>query len=38
MGISSERVTISEGFINGLTDNDHMLGAEVENNGVKRVV
>jgi len=38
MGITSERVTRSEGFITGLTDNDHMLVAEVEEEGVKRVV
>lgn len=38
MGITSERVTSTEGFINGLTDNDHILVAEVEENGVKTVV
>ena len=38
MGIISERVTRTEGFINGLTDNDHMLVAEVEEDGVKIVV
>jgi putative acetyltransferase len=38
MGIISERATRTESFISGLTDNDHMLVAEVEENGVKRVV
>ena len=38
MGITSERVTRTQGFINGLTENDHMLVAEVEEDGVKRVV
>ncbi|MBU3144045.1 GNAT family N-acetyltransferase [Clostridium sp. CF012] len=38
MSITSERVTRTQGFINGLTDNDHMLVAEVEEDGVKRVV
>lgn len=38
MGIISERITRTEKFISGLTDNDHMLVAEVEENGVKRVV
>ena len=38
MGIISERITRAEGIINGLTDNDHMLVAEVDENGVKRVV
>ena len=38
MAITSERVTRSEGFITGLTDNDHMLVSEVEEDGSKRVV
>ena len=38
MGITSERVTRTQSFINGLTDNDHMLVAEVEEDGNKRVV
>lgn len=38
MGIASERVVRTQGFINGLTDNDHMLVAEVEKDGVKIVV
>ena len=38
MGIISERVTGTEAFINGLTLNDHMLVAEVEEEGIKRVV
>ena len=38
MGITSERVTRSQSFISGLTDNDHMLVAEVEEDGGKRVV
>ena len=38
MGITSERVTRTQSFINGLTENDHMLVAEVEKDGVKTVV
>ena len=38
MGITSERVTRTQSFINGLTENDHMLVAEVEKDGVKIVV
>ncbi len=37
-GIFSERVTRSEDSIKGLTDNDHLLVAEVEENGLKRIV
>jgi len=38
LGIISERLADSEGFIKSLTPNDHMLVAEVEENGSKRVV
>ena len=38
MGVTSERVTRTQSFISGLTDNDHMLVAELEEDGVKRVV
>lgn len=38
LGIFSERVMRSEDFIKGLSENDHMLVAEVEENGLKRVV
>ena len=38
MGITSERVTRTQNFISGLTDNDHMLVAEVEEDGAERVV
>jgi len=38
MGIISERVTRTQNLINGLTDNDHMLVAEVVEEGVKTVV
>jgi putative acetyltransferase len=37
-GIFSERITRSEDSIKGLTDNDHMLVAEIEENGMKKVV
>lgn len=38
MGIISERVTRTQSFISGLSDNDHMLVAEVEEASVKKVV
>lgn len=38
MGIISERTTQTEAFISGLTANDHMLVAEVEEDGIKKVV
>lgn len=38
MGITSERMSRSEGFINGLTNNDHIFVAEVEKDGFKKVV
>lgn len=38
MGITSERLSRTEKGINGLTDNQHMYVAEVEENGVKKVV
>jgi putative acetyltransferase len=38
MGITSERISRSEGFINSLTSNDHLFVAEVEKDGFKKVV
>jgi putative acetyltransferase len=38
MSITSERVTKTQSLINGLTDNNHMLVAEIEEDGLKRVV
>jgi putative acetyltransferase len=38
LGIFSERVTRSEDFIKGLSENDHLLVAEVDENEVKKVV
>lgn len=38
LGIFSERVTRSEDFIRGLSENDHMLVAEAEEAGIKKVV
>lgn len=38
LGIISERITRTEAFINGLTDNDHVLVAEIEEEGQKKVV
>jgi putative acetyltransferase len=38
MALTSERITRAESMISGLTPNDHMFVAEVEENGVKRVV
>jgi len=38
LGIVSERATRSEDFIRGLSDNDHVLVAEVEEEGLKKVV
>lgn len=38
LGLFSERVERSEQFIKGLTNNDHMLVAEIEENGQKKVV
>ena len=38
MGVTSERISRSEGFINGLTNNDHLFVAEVEEDGFKKVV
>lgn len=38
LGIISERVTRSEDFIKGLSENDHLLVAEVEEKGMKKVV
>jgi putative acetyltransferase len=38
MGIISERVTRMQNLINGLTESDHMLVAEVEENGIVKVV
>lgn len=38
LGIISERLSRGEDFIKGLTDNDHLLVAEIEENGSKKVV
>lgn len=38
LGIISERLTRSEDFIKGLSKNDHLLVAEVEEKGMKKVV
>jgi putative acetyltransferase len=38
LGITSERATRSEDFISGLSENDHVFVAEVEENGLKKVV
>lgn len=38
LGIVSERAAKSEEFIKGLSVNDHVLVAEVEENGIKKVV
>jgi len=38
LGIFSERITRSEDFIKSLSENDHLLVAEIDENGVKKVV
>ena len=38
LSIISERAANSENFIKGQTENDHLLVAEVEENGIKKVV
>jgi putative acetyltransferase len=38
MALTSERISRAESMISGLTPNDHMFVAEVEEDGVKRVV
>lgn len=38
LGLFSERVSKSEEFIKGLSENDHLLVAEVEEDGIKKVV
>ncbi|MDF2890098.1 MAG: GCN5-related N-acetyltransferase [Clostridia bacterium] len=38
LGICSERATRSEDFIRGLSENDHVFVAEVEENGLRKVV
>jgi len=38
LGIISEQVESSENFIKSLTENDHLLVAEVEENGIRKVV
>lgn len=38
LGLFSERVSRSEEFIKGLSDNDHLLAAEVEEDETKKVV
>lgn len=37
-GLITERITRTEGFINGLNENEHVLVAEVEESGTKKVV
>lgn len=38
LGLFSERVLQSEGRINGLSEHDHLLVSEVEENGMKKVI
>lgn len=38
LGLTSERIGRSESFINGLSEYEHLLVAEVEEDGVKKVV
>jgi L-phenylalanine/L-methionine N-acetyltransferase len=38
MGITSERIARAEAFINNLTEDQHIFVAEVEDEGIKRVV
>lgn len=38
LSLFSERVSKSEEFIKGLSDNDHLLVAEAEEDGIKKVV
>jgi L-phenylalanine/L-methionine N-acetyltransferase len=38
LGIISEKITRNQNYINSLTDSEHMLVAEVEEDGVKKVV
>lgn len=38
LGLFSERISRSEEFIKGLSEHDHLLVAEVEENGMKKVV
>ena len=38
LGLFSERVSKSEEFIKGLSDNEHLLVAEIDENGLKKVV
>lgn len=37
-GLITERLTRAEDFINNLSENDHVLVAEIEENGIKKVV
>jgi L-phenylalanine/L-methionine N-acetyltransferase len=38
LGLFSERISRSEEFIKGLSDNEHLIVAEIEENGVKKIV
>jgi L-phenylalanine/L-methionine N-acetyltransferase len=38
LGIASERITRAEEFINTLSEDQHLFVAEIENEGIKRVV
>jgi L-phenylalanine/L-methionine N-acetyltransferase len=38
LGIISEKITRSQAFISSLTESEHMLVAEVEEDGIKKVV
>lgn len=38
LGLFSERVSSQEDFISGLSDNDHLLVAEIDEDGAKKVV
>jgi L-phenylalanine/L-methionine N-acetyltransferase len=38
LGLFSERVSKSEEFIKGLSENEHLLVAEIDENGIKKVV
>lgn len=38
LGITSERATRSEDYIKGLSENDHVFVAEINENGLKKVV
>jgi len=38
LGLFSERISKSEDFFKNLTENDHLLVAEVNDNGIKKVI